>query len=136
MCELPECVTLTKQLNDTLAGRVIVRGDLGNSPHKFVWYNRTHEEFADLTLGKLVGTVYSRGKWIFAPLEPGYVLVLGECGGKLLYHAAGTSLPKKFHLLLAFDNGASLSAMTQMWGAMELYEQGREQGRAYIQGMR
>jgi formamidopyrimidine-DNA glycosylase len=45
-------------------------------------------------------------------------------------------LPKKYHLSLRFIDGAALSATTQMWGAMELYERGKELERQYIRGMR
>jgi len=136
MFELPEFVTLARQLNETVAGQVVRRGTLGNSPHKFVWYNRTHEEFAELTAGKAVGRATTRGKWLFVPLEPGYVLLLGECGGKLLYHQAGARLPAKYHLWITFQDGSALTATTQMWGAMELYEAGQEQERQYVKGMR
>ena len=136
MFELPEIVILTRQINETLCGKTVAAGRLGNSPHKFVWYNRTPDEFAALTAGKIAGTAHSRGRWLFLPLEPGYVLVLGECGGKLRYHAPGSALPKKYHLLLSFADGSSLSLMTQMWGAMELYAQGEEQQRQYIRDMR
>ena len=136
MFELPEYVTLASQMNDTLAGKTIRRGQLGNSPHKFVWYNRSHEEFEQLTRGKTAGQARARGRWLFLPLEPGYVLVLGECGGKVLYHAPGSALPKKYHLYLTFDDGSFLTATTQMWGAMELYEQREEQNREYVRDMR
>lgn len=136
MFELPEIVILTRQINETLCGKKVEHGQLGNSPHKFVWYNRTPDDFAVLTAGTVAGTAYSRGRWLFLPLEPGYVLVLGECGGKLRYHAPGAALPKKYHLLLSFADGSSLSLMTQMWGAMELYAQGEEQQRQYIRDMR
>ena len=136
MFELPEFVTLARQINATLAGKTIQHGCLGNSPHKFVWYNRRADEFAALTLGKTVGTAYARGKWLFIPLEPGYILVFGECGGRILYHPAGAKLPEKYHLWLVFTDGASLTAMTQMWGAMELYESGYELERQYIKDMR
>lgn len=136
MFELPEFMTLTKQINEILPEKVIQSGALGNSPHKFVWYNRSHEEFAYLTQGKTIGQAYTKGKWLFVPVEPGYVLTLGECGGKVLYHAPGTKLPTKYHLCLTFTDGALLTAMTQMWGAMELYAQGQEQERQYIKGMR
>jgi len=134
--ELPEFVTLSKQINATLVGKTIQQGSLGNSPHKFLWYNRTHEEFQALSQGKAIGTSWSKGKWLFIPLEPGYLLLLGECGGKILYHPPGSKLPKKYHLFLNFEDGSSLTVMTQMWGAMELYERGEEQNRQYIQGMR
>ena len=136
MFELPEFITLTKQMNETLPGKVVEAGCLGNSPHKFVWYNRSHDEFAYLTQGKTIGQAHTMGKWLFVPVEPGYVLTLGDCGGKVLYHAPGAKPPAKYHLCLTFTDGALLTAMTQMWGAMELYAQGQEQERQYIKGMR
>ncbi len=136
MFELPEFATLAKQCNETLIGKIIKKGDLGNLPHKFVWYNREPDEFARLTQGKRVGRASTRGKWLFVPLEPGYVLLLGECGGKVLYHPPGAKPPDKYHLLLQFQDGSALSATTQMWGAMELYEQGQECNRQYIRDMR
>ena len=136
MFELPEFATLARQMNDTLLGKTIQSGQLGNSPHKFVWYNRTHEEFEELTQGKTVGEATSKGKWLFLPLEPGYVLLLGECGGKVLYHLPGSKLPKKYHMHITFDDDSFLTATTQMWGAMELYEKGEEQNREYVKDMR
>ncbi len=107
-----------------------------NASHKFVWYNRTHDEFEDLTRGKTVGQAEVRGRWLFLPLEPGHVLVLGECGGKVLYHTPGSKVPKKFHLYVAFDDESFLTATTQMWGAIELYEHGAERERQYVKDMR
>jgi formamidopyrimidine-DNA glycosylase len=136
MFELPEYTVLAKQINKTLVGKTIKRGHLGNSPHKFVWYNRKHDEFARLTRGKVVGRPCVQGRWLIIPLEPGYNLVLGECGGKMLFHAAGSELPAKYHLWIEFEDGSSLTVTTQMWGAMELFEAGKEQERQYIKGMR
>jgi len=136
MFELPEVVTLVRQMNDTLPGKTIRRGQLGNSPHKFVWYNRSHEEFERLAAGKTVGQARSRGRWLFLPLEPGYLLLMGEWGGKTLYHSSGAKVPAKYHLYITFEDGSFLTAMTQMWGAMELYQQGEEQNRQYVQGMK
>jgi formamidopyrimidine-DNA glycosylase len=136
MFELPETVTLARQINETLTGKTIHRGRLGNSPHKFLWYNRAADEFAQLAEGKTVGQARARGRWLFVPLEPRYLLLFGEWGGRMLYHPADAKLPEKYHLWLAFEDGSSLTAMTQMWGAMELYEAGREGERQYLKGMR
>jgi formamidopyrimidine-DNA glycosylase len=136
MFELPEYVTLGRQMRQVLSGKRVREGRLGNSPHKFVWYNRTHDEFASLVAGRTIGQAYARGRWLFVPLDPEYLLVFGECGGKILFHRDESSLPGKFHLLLRFDDGTALSAFTQMWGAMELYEKGQELGRPYLVDMR
>jgi len=136
MFELPEFVTLAAQINETLTGKKIEQGSLGNSPHKFVWYNRSPAEFEKLTQGKTISAARAKGKWLFIPLDPGYILLFGECGGRLLYHSAGSPRPKKYHLCLTFDDDSSLTAFTQMWGAMELYEAGQEDERRYVKGMR
>ena len=136
MFELPEYAILARQINETIAGKVIQRGNLGNSPHRFVWYNRTADEFEALTKGKEIGPARARGRWLFVPLEPGYVLVLGECGGKVLFHPAASPPPPKYHLCLWFQDGSAFTVMTQMWGAMELYAQGEELKRQYIRDMR
>jgi formamidopyrimidine-DNA glycosylase len=80
MFELAEYVTLTRQIEKSLSGKQITDGCLGNSPHKFVWYNRKPDEFKALTKDKVLGKAYSRGKWLFIPLTPGYILVFGEIG--------------------------------------------------------
>jgi len=136
MFEIPEIVNLAKQFNETLKGKTIREGSLGNKPHKFVWYNRTHEEFAKLTKGKKIGETKAKGKWLFIPLDPGYVLLFGECGGKLLYNPPDSKLPKTYHLYLIFTDDSFISFTTQMWGAMELYEKGEEKNRKYVKDMR
>lgn len=136
MFEIPEYTVLARQMNAALAGKTVREGTLGNSPHKFVWYNRSHEEFTQLTAGKVVGAARVQGRWLSLPLEPGYILLFGECGGKILFHPPGSPLPVKYHLLIHFEDGSALSATTQMWGAMELYETGLEQERQYVKGMR
>jgi formamidopyrimidine-DNA glycosylase len=136
MFELPEFVTLARQMNGTLQGKMIRKGQLGNSPHKFVWYNRTHDEFEQLTQARTVGEARAKGKWLFLPLEPGYLLLFGECGGKMLYHPPGSKVPNKVHLYITFEDGSFLTATTQMWGAFELYKQGEEQSRQYVKDMR
>jgi formamidopyrimidine-DNA glycosylase len=135
MFELPELVILAKQFETTLKGKTIAEGSLGNSPHKFVFYNRSHEEFSELIANKLVGTTKVRGRWMFTNIEPGYVLVLGELGGKILYHPSLEKPPDKYHLMLTFQGGSHLSVNVQMWGAIELYEKGKELNREYIKDM-
>lgn len=136
MFELPEYTVLAKQINKILLGKTVQQGHLGNSPHKFVSYNRTPQEFEYLTCGKAIGKARVQGRWLIIPLEPGYTLVLGECGGRVLYHPAGDELPEKYHLWFECADGSSFTVTTQMWGAMELFESGKEQDRSYIKGMR
>ena len=73
---------------------------------------------------------------MFLGIVPGYVLVLGECGGKVLYHPPWIGLSKKYHLSLEFDDGSAFSVMTSMWGGMQLFEAGKELEGKYVKDMR
>ena len=64
MFEIPEFVTLARQINDSLSRKIIRKGVLGNKPHKFVWYNRTPDEFERLASGKTIGRAWTKGKGI------------------------------------------------------------------------
>jgi formamidopyrimidine-DNA glycosylase len=86
--------------------------------------------------GKTVGEAWAKGKWLFVALEPGLVLLLGEWGGKMLFHPPGSKVPEKFHLYLLFQDDSFLTATTQMWGAVELRKRGDEEGGEYVRNMR
>ena len=135
MLEIAEMMVLADQITQTLAGKRIREAQLGNSPHKFVWYNRSEEDFAAQCAGKTIGKAEVRGRWLFVDLEPGYRLVFGEMGGSILYHPQGGKLPAKYHMLMHFSDGSALSVMIRMWGAIELYRQGEELERQYIKDM-
>ncbi|MEX2162426.1 MAG: DNA-formamidopyrimidine glycosylase family protein [Anaerolineales bacterium] len=136
MFELPEYQVLVRQINATLAGKIIRQAALSNVTHKFVWHNLTSNEFGQLCKGKKIGKANARGRWLTVPVEPGYVLVVGECGGKLVYQEQATKRPSKFHLLIEFEDGSFLFGVTQMWGAYDLYPKGEEKKRKYIKDMR
>lgn len=65
---------------------------------------------------------------------PEYVLLLSKDDGKMLFHPKGRAVPA--HLYITFGSDTFFTAMTDMWGAMELYKKGAEQDRQYIKGMR
>jgi formamidopyrimidine-DNA glycosylase len=136
MFEISEYSVLADQINQVLQGKTVQTGNLGNSPHKFVWHNCENEEFAAKIAGKVVGEAFMRGRWLFIPLEPGFILLLGECGGKLLFHEPGSKLPAKYHLYVEFEDNSFLTETTQMWGAMELHEGDQVWEREYIKDMR
>jgi len=120
MIELPEALTIARQMNDELKGKRIESGNRGNSVHKFAFYNRESEEYEEILAGKTVGEVTGHGNWIFAPLEPGFVLVLGCMGGRILFHQNQDTLPRKYHLMLCFEDDTYLTVTIHMWGFIKL----------------
>lgn len=135
MFELPEVMVLARQMNELVKGKQIADASLGNSPHKFAWYNRSDSEFRSLVTGKTIGHSKALGRWMVTDIGTEHRMVLGETGGKLLLNKPNTALPPKYHFLLRFSDESFLTLQIQMWGAIELYEAGAELNRDYIRGM-
>jgi formamidopyrimidine-DNA glycosylase len=120
MLELPELVTLARQAETALPGATVVSCDQGNSPHKWAWYSAEPAEYERIAVGKTVGGAKGVGNRVAVRLDPGYWLAVGDMGGKLLLHADETTVPKKRHLTVGFDDGRFLTAAIQGWGGMWL----------------
>lgn len=123
MVELPEAVTLARQMDETLRGKMVLSAIQGQTLHKWVFYNREAAEFEGMVEGKTVGRVRSDGKYVLAALEPGLVLRFGDIGGRFLYHADSSTLPEKHHLLLSFTDGSAFTISVQGWGFIGLLDE-------------
>jgi formamidopyrimidine-DNA glycosylase len=53
-------------------------------------------------------------------MKPGRTFVVDEFGGRVLYHKAGDPPPKKYHLLVRFEDGSFLTIAIQGWGFLAL----------------
>jgi len=132
MIELPEALTIARQMNDVLSGKRIEAGIRGNSPHKFAFYNRPPEEYEAILRSKTMGAVAEHGSLILAALEPDYVLVLGGGGERILFHQSEETLPKKHQLLLHFQDDTYLTVTVQGWGHAQLFHQSEIAAHPYI----
>ncbi len=117
MIELPEAVTFARQITTELQGKRIAAANCGNSPHKFAFYSRTPEEYAAILAGKTIGQAAGDGMLIRVPVEPGYLLVFGEGGQRILYHTGEKTLPKKYQFFARFEDGTYLTVSISGWGA-------------------
>ena len=120
MLELPEVVTLARQVTEELQGATVASCERGNTPHKWAWYSAEPEEYERIAPGKTVGAATSVWNRVVMPLEPAYAMAIGDMGGKILLHADASTLPKKRHLMLGFEDGRYLTVAIQGWGGMWL----------------
>ena len=116
MIELPEALIIARQMDVELAGKRIVHGDRGNSPHKFAFSNGTSEEYEAIFKGKTVGRSSSHGMSTCTEIGQDHTLVLGCGGERILLHPKDAKLPKKYQLLLQFEDGMSLTVTVSGWG--------------------
>jgi formamidopyrimidine-DNA glycosylase len=123
MIELPEALIIARQMSEELKGKQIEAGIRGNVPHKFAFYSGSADEYEEILRGKVMGEATGHGNAILASVGPDYTLVLGGGGERILFHQSESTLPKKHHLLLHFQDGTYLTVTVQGWGNALLLHQ-------------
>ena len=116
MIELPEAVTLARQLDGELRGQRIDKATSGNSPHRWVFYRPSRDAVVANVPGRTVREVTAFGSGVRLHLRPSAVLVIEGFGGRLSLHGPGEAPPKRHHLMVGSRNGASLTLAVQGWG--------------------
>ena len=120
MIELPEALTLTRQMNEALSAQRIAAVTIAEKRPKWMFLNLTPEQYTTKLVGVRVNEVASEGKWIFTKLDTREIFLLGEMFGRIRYHQSEEPLPKKHHMLLTFDDESRLSITIQMWGCTQV----------------
>ena len=120
MLELPEAVTLARQINQTLTGKTIVAARANTSPHKFAFFQGDPETYPDKLQNQIIGEASARGSLIATGIGTERVLLLGDGGLRILYHEQEKTLPKKQQLLIRFDDSTYLTVSVSGWGAVWL----------------
>jgi formamidopyrimidine-DNA glycosylase len=116
MLELPEVLTLSRQLDRELKGRTIASAGRGNSPHKFAFFKPSEQEISKTLARKKVDAVRGDGKYIYFDLKPRALFSIAEMDGRILFHGKGAELPSRYQLLVTFTDGTALTATVGLWG--------------------
>src|SRR5512135_466923 len=122
MIEMPEAVTIARQMQATLTGKTFEHFSQGLLTHKFLFMNKPAEEYDRILAGQPVTGATSYGRSIYLYAGDTHVVWFGELGGRILYHAKGEALPTKYHLRWDFTDASSLTFNMQMWGFVGLLE--------------
>lgn len=118
MLELPEVVTLARQINETLTGKTIASARANVSPHRFAFYQGDPETYPEKLRNQTIGPASARGSLIVTGIGAERVLALGDGGLRILYHEGEKTLPKKHQLLIRFDDSTRLTVSVSGWGAV------------------
>ena len=123
MLEIPEALTLSRQLNQVLPGKTIIRSVTNASPHKFAWFFGEPDDYASRLDGSVIGQSAALAGMV--EIQAGAVRLLFADGVTLRWPTPGTKLPEKHQLLITFDDDSSLSASVQMYGGLWVYPAGQ-----------
>jgi formamidopyrimidine-DNA glycosylase len=120
MIEMPEATTIAHQMQETLVGKTIQHFMRGPLVHKFLWLNKSAEEYDAFLSGRQITGASNYGRSIYLYVGEADLLWFGELGGRILYHPGGDTLPAKYHLRWDFADGSAMSFAMQMWGFVGL----------------
>ncbi|UWP60350.1 formamidopyrimidine-DNA glycosylase [Ruminococcus gauvreauii] len=120
MLEIPESLTIARQLNDTVMGKRITEVETEHTKHGFAWYTKTPQEYQHIMEGKTVGETCGIGSMVEMTLDE-YRFVAGD-GTNLRFYPAGEKLPAKYQMRITFADDSSLLCTVQMYGVMSLFQ--------------
>jgi formamidopyrimidine-DNA glycosylase len=132
MIELPEAMTISRQMNGELTGKRIRTVVFGTTPHKFAFVNRSPEEYVSILESSVIGRSREQGSLILVDIEPDYALELGGGGERILFHKSEKTIPKKHQLLLEFDDGTYFTVTVQGWGSVKLLDKTKLSEKGYL----
>jgi formamidopyrimidine-DNA glycosylase len=122
MIELPEAVSLTAQINDTICGKTVASVTVEQTPHKLAWYYGDKLKYQELLYGKTIGKANAWGGMVELQVENVNVL-FGE-GVGIRFHGQNEPRPAKHQLLMEFDDQTAVSGAIQMYGGLGCFKEG------------
>lgn len=126
MIELPEAMTLSKQLGDAFTGKTAARVIAAQSPHGFAFYSGDPITYAPMLEGKTVTGAKAYGGRVELWFED-MTLCLGD-GVNARFLADEQDAPKKHQLLIIFTDKTALCCTIAMYGGLWLYPKDTDQG--------
>ena len=107
MPELPEVQTVVNSLQPTLPGKIIKSV---NSPNGYtdVLENGSIKKYQDYLIGKILQSVYRRGKFVIIELDSGFLLIHLRMTGKVILEKPTIKDMKYVSFQLMFLDGSNL----------------------------
>lgn len=130
MIEIPESLTIARQLNETIQGKIISYVKANQSPHSFAWYFGNPEMYNDLLSGKAIGMSHARAAIIEIEVEDCRIVV-GD-GASPRYYEDLKKVPKKHQLYIEFDDATAMVCTIQMYGGIWAFQDGQFDNPYYL----
>lgn len=119
MIELPEALTLAKQMQQAVVGKQIACVNPPTKPHKFCWFCGEAEQYDGQMRGCTIAGAKGFGGFVELSLNNGGKLLINDGVNPRLIDAAAA--PKDYQLLIEFTDGAALIMTVAMYGGIMLH---------------
>ncbi len=122
MLELPETITIGKQMDAALAGKTILRVLPPTKPHKFTWFGGDPADYDARMKQSRVRSGEGFGSNAELALDNGLLLSFSDGASPRLY-ASAADAPKDYQLLVEFSDGTALAVSVAMYGGIVLHDE-------------
>lgn len=120
MLELPETMTISKQIEDNIVGKTIKQVFPPTKEHKFCWYSLEPQMYDAHLKGSKVQSAEGFGIYIEMVFDNGKRLCFNDgINIRLISHQ---DIPKNYQLLIEFDDETALCFTVSMYGAIMLHD--------------
>lgn len=124
MLELPEALTVAKQLGETITGKTVSRVLPPTKAHKFCWYNGDPAEYDAKLKGSKVLSAEGFGSFAEIVFERGLRLCISD--GVNARFVSSADAPKDYQLMIEFGDGDALVFTVAMYGGIILHDGGSD----------
>lgn len=122
MLELPESYTISKQIHESLSGKIISYIEVLHTPHKFAFFKGDMDKYADYLEGqKIVGATY-HGGMIEVQTEDSAIVFADGAYPK--YYEDKKKFPKSHQMAIYFDDETAIFVSIQMYGFIFAFPKG------------
>lgn len=121
MIEIPESFTISKQASEALKGKTIAHIIEPNSPHRFTFYNGDPAEYSGILVGRTIQIAYGYGCFVDILMDEDTHLLIGD-GTNMRYYTSAEKAPKKYQLMIVFDDNSFLAFTVSMYGTIYAFK--------------
>ncbi len=121
MIEIPESKTISFQAGNVLINKRITKVFNATSPHKFAFFYEDPAEYGKLLTGRQIKSAKGHGMFVDLYCDGNICITIGE-GINMRYCSAIENHPKKYQLLIEFDDNSFLVFTVAMYGGIWAYK--------------
>lgn len=130
MLELPESYTISKQMDQTLTGKIISYIEILHTPHNLAFFFGEKEKFADYLEGEIITCTSYHGGMIEMDTENSMIVFAD--GAYPQYYEDKKKFPKNHQMAIYFDDETAVFVSVQICGFFFVFPQGECRNEYYV----
>lgn len=120
MIELPEAITIGRQIEQTLTGKSVTEVYAPTHLHKFTFFNDAPSVYRSMLIGRTVQSSVGKGIFVDVVFDKDIHLSIFD-GINARYGQVGDLIPRKYQMLITFDDESFVSFTTSMYGGIYVF---------------